>query len=101
MERSHQETEAFLRNYVNHLQNDWTDWLAIAEFQYNDKRHSATDSTPFFLNYGFHPWKGEMNIDKGNNESSGRFIEQMVTARKEATAAMQRATEKAEHHYNL
>ena len=31
-ERSHQETETFLRHYINHHQNDWSEWLAIAEF---------------------------------------------------------------------
>ena len=44
-ERSHQETEAFLRAFVNQLQDDWSEWLAIMEFQYNDKVHSATHET--------------------------------------------------------
>ena len=41
VERSHQETETFLRHYVNHLQDDWEDWLAITEYQYNDKVHET------------------------------------------------------------
>src|SRR6266704_3926983 len=40
VERSHQETEMLLRHYVSHLQDDWSNWLAMAEFQYNDKEHS-------------------------------------------------------------
>ena len=54
-ERSHQETEVFLRSFINHLQDDWEEWLPIAEYQYNDKEHQATKNTPFYLNYGFHP----------------------------------------------
>ena len=35
-ERINQELEKYLRLYVNHQQTDWSDWLAIAEFAYND-----------------------------------------------------------------
>ncbi len=52
VERLHQEMEAFLQHYVDHLQTNWADWLAIVEFQYNDKLHSSTDHTLFYLNYG-------------------------------------------------
>jgi len=31
------------------------EWLAAVEFQYNDKRHTATGRTPFELNFGRHP----------------------------------------------
>ena len=37
MERINQEIGMFLRHYMNYQQNDWTNWLAAAEFQYNDK----------------------------------------------------------------
>ena len=39
---SHQEMETFLHHYVNHLQDNWEDWLAIAKYQYNNKIHSST-----------------------------------------------------------
>ena len=52
VEHSHQEMETFLHHYVNHLQDDWEDWLAIAKYQHNDKIHSSTGHTPFYLNYG-------------------------------------------------
>ena len=38
------------------------EWLATAEFQYNNKRHVATGRTPFELNFGKHPWKGNLMI---------------------------------------
>ena len=41
-ERINQEIGTFSRHYVNYQQDDWTNWLAAAEFQYNDKRHAAT-----------------------------------------------------------
>ena len=59
-ERIDQEIRMFLRHYVNYQQDNWTEWLAATEFQYNDKRHAATGRTPFELNFGKHPWKGDL-----------------------------------------
>ena len=53
-ERINQEVKVFLRHYINYRQDDWTKWLATAEFQYNDKEHAATGHTPFYVNYGRH-----------------------------------------------
>ncbi len=47
---------------MNYQQDDWTNWLAAAEFQYNDKKHAATGQTPFELNFRRHPWKGNLVV---------------------------------------
>ncbi len=52
MERINQEIGMFLRHYVNYQQDNWTDWLAIVEFQYNSKKHTTTRRTLFKLNFG-------------------------------------------------
>ena len=62
MERINQEIGIFLQYYVNYQQDNWTEWLAAAEFQYNDKRHTAIGRIPFKLNFGRHPWKGNLVI---------------------------------------
>jgi len=62
MERINQKIGTFLRHYVNYQQDDWTNWLAAAEFQYNDKRHVAMGRTPFELNFGRYPWKGDLMV---------------------------------------
>src|SRR5260221_401768 len=49
-----QEIEAYLRVFVSHRQDDWADWLPLAEFAYNNKVHAATCQTPFKLNAGQH-----------------------------------------------
>jgi len=54
-ERINQEIGTFLQHYVNYQQDNWMNWLAAAEFQYNDKKHAATGRTPFKLNFGRHP----------------------------------------------
>ena len=38
------------------------EWLAVTEFQYNNKKHTATEQTPFMLNFGRHPWKGNLMV---------------------------------------
>ena len=37
-------------------------WLATAEFQYNDKKHATTGKIPFELNFGRHLWKGDLMV---------------------------------------
>ena len=55
MERVNQEIKEFLTMFINKKQDNWSDWLAIAQFCHNDQEHSATGYSPFFLNYGHHP----------------------------------------------
>ena len=57
-----QEIGTFLRHYVNYQQNNWMEWLAVAEFQYNDKKHVTTEWIPFKLNFGHHSWKGDLTV---------------------------------------
>src|SRR5215469_5804770 len=39
-ERSNQELEQYLRLYVKARQDDWSEWLALAEFVMNNRVHS-------------------------------------------------------------
>ena len=61
-ERINQEIRMFLWHYVNYQQNNWIDWLAAAEFQYNDKKHVVIGRTLFELNFRRHPWKGNLMV---------------------------------------
>jgi len=57
-ERTNQELEQYLRMYVNHRQNNWAEWLATAEFTFNNKVHTATKMSPFQVYYGREPRMG-------------------------------------------
>ena len=100
VERSHQETETFLRHYVGYLQGDWAEWITMAEYQYNDKEHSATHQTPFYLNYGRHPWKGEMTVPKEGNISVTTYMENLHKAREQASEAIRASQLKMKQHYD-
>jgi hypothetical protein len=54
-ERVNQILEQYLRCTVSYQQEDWVDFLAMAEFSYNNSVHASTKVSPFFANYGFHP----------------------------------------------
>ena len=61
-ERINQEIEMFLQHNINYQKDDWTEWIAVAELHYNDKKHAVTRQTSFILNFGRHPWKGNLKI---------------------------------------
>jgi hypothetical protein len=54
-ERNNQSMIHYLRGYVNHLQNDWVQFLPAAEFAANNAESATTGVSPFLANYGQHP----------------------------------------------
>ena len=40
---------------MSYQQEDCVDFLAMAEFAYNNSIHASTKVSPFFANYAFHP----------------------------------------------
>ncbi len=52
-ERVNQEVEKYLRIFINHLQDDWVEWLSLAAFAHNNHTHSAMGKSPFEVNYGY------------------------------------------------
>ena len=48
----------YLRAFVAFTQDDWVDWLPLAEFAMNNQISETTGISPFFANYGFNPHMG-------------------------------------------
>ena len=57
----------FIRLYVNYDQDNWSEYVALAEFAYNISPHSSTTLTPFFANKGFNPTL-EIKLARGTKE---------------------------------
>jgi len=57
-ERINAELEQYLRLFCDWAQDDWADWLPLAEFAGNNATSETTGVSPFFANYGFHPRMG-------------------------------------------
>ena len=47
--------EQYLRHFVSYAQDDWAQWLPMAEFAANNVVNASTSMSPFFANKGFHP----------------------------------------------
>jgi hypothetical protein len=99
-ERMNQEIEQYLRLFVNEKQTDWAEWIPLAEFTYNDKVNSATGHSPFFLEYGQHPWKGIEPRGESRNKSAVEFAEQMTRIRKDAVNSLNRAAKTMKRYYD-
>jgi hypothetical protein len=54
-ERSNQWLEQFLWIYTNGAQDNWSDWLPIAQYTHNAWPNSTTKKSPFELIMGFIP----------------------------------------------
>jgi len=98
-ERINQEIEVFLRHYINYRQDNWIKWLAIAEFQYNNKKHAATGHSPFYVNYRRHPWKGNLIVEMEilNLED---LLKKMETMREKAKTAIERTNKMMKRQYD-
>ena len=93
IERTNQELEQYLRMYVNYRQNNWSEWLAMAEFAFNNKVHTATKMSLFKVNYRREPRMGFDIRKKGKNEKAEEFAREMKKRHEEARAALVKAQE--------
>jgi len=93
MERVNQELEQYLRMFIDHRQEQWPDWLGMAEFTYNNKAHSSTKVSPFKANYGQDPRMGFEMRRKGKYEGAEKFITKIKEIQEEAKAALGKAQE--------
>ena len=55
VERMNRILEETLRHYVNDKMDNWDVLLPAAEFAVNNSYQSTIGTTPFYLNYGYHP----------------------------------------------
>jgi len=76
-ERMNQVIEAYLRSYCNYEQNDWSEMLAMAEYAYNNSKHSATKISPFYANYRYEPrtnWPTEVQFRNPASELYAHYM---------------------------
>ena len=87
-----QEIEQHLRLFVSHRQNDWPEWIASAEFAYNNKIHTATHISPFYaITYCHNPRMGIEPRQMMKLEPAKEFTEQMKMIHEGAQAVLSKA----------
>src|SRR5258708_4070172 len=92
-EHVNQEIEAYLRVFISHQQDNWANWLLLAEFAYNNKVHAATHQTPFELDASQHLHLGVEPMRTSTIEAADAFARQLDHAQEEAKAALEQAAD--------
>ena len=100
LERVNQSVKEFLTMFMNNKQDDWSDWLAIAQFCHNNWKHLATTYSPFFLTYGYHLNKGLEPKGKYVVEAVGDFIQWINEAHKVAKKALEQSNTVMKNQYD-
>src|SRR3979490_1347032 len=73
----------------------------MAEFQYNNHVHSATQQTPFMLDTGRHPCMGfEPQEPKSRTETVNEFRDRMEKSLEEAKSALAKEKDGMAWYYN-
>ena len=92
-ERINQELEQYLHMFIDHCQEQWPEWLGMAEFAYNNKAHSGTKVSLFEANNGRSPRMGFELRKKGRFEGAERSAKRMEEVQGEAKAALMKVQE--------
>ena len=79
---------------IDRDKKNWADWIAIAQFSYNDKIHTSTGYSPFFMNYGLHPYKGQYMKPSERSPEADKFVTQMKEIWDQATKSLEKTNEK-------
>src|SRR6266436_652495 len=85
---------------MSHQQDNWADWLPLAEFAYNNKVHVATRWTLFELNAGQHPRLGVEPTRTSTVEAADTFVRRLDHAQEEAKATLKRAADDMKQYYD-
>ena len=79
-ERVNASMEQYLRSYTDYLQDDWANWLPMAEFTGNNVVSETTGCSPFLAEMGYHPRMGFESMEPSRSPASlnaGEFAKKM------------------------
>lgn len=98
-ERVNQVVKTYLRLYINYDQDDWADYLPLAEFAYNNATHLLTTKSPFYLNKGFHPTL-DIQVTSTMKRNLGVTIQHIHKLHRHAKEKIKKALQKNERNAN-
>jgi hypothetical protein len=100
-EHVNQELKQYLHIFVNEQQDDWDEWLPMAEFTYNNHVHASTRHTPFVADTGHHPHMGFEPVKSSLHvEAVNNFTNRMKDTLSKAWAALAKLKDDMVHYYN-
>ena len=81
--------------------DDWTEWLPLAEFSYNNKASSTTGKSPFFINKGCEVNSGTTPTYQDEHvESYEEFALRMQKVCEETESALKGAADDIKRFYD-
>jgi hypothetical protein len=93
--------ESYLRHFCSYQQEDWVDYLGLAEFAYNNAASDATKISPFFANYGYHPHLEPSLARTVNVPAADNLADRLRLIREELIAQLRYSQECAKHRYDV
>jgi hypothetical protein len=88
-----QEIEQYLWIFINHRPSYWADWLACAEFSYNNKVCSSMGFSPIYIMYGRHPNMGSNPRRQVRSHGVAEFAKKMEKIDEETKSALMQVQE--------
>lgn len=99
VERDNALLEDYLRHYVSLEQDDWSRWLSLAEFSYNNTPSSSTKCSPFFAVQGFHP-RFNSFVAASGIPAADKFVQHMQDIQSKLIINLKHAKETQSKFYN-
>jgi hypothetical protein len=100
MERVNQTLKTYCHTIINYDQDDWYSLLPLAESTYNNSVTQATQLTPFYTNYGYHPKTIWTSSEESKNPASKAYVHWIKANHDRATQALERTKDNMSKHYD-
>jgi RNase H-like domain found in reverse transcriptase/Reverse transcriptase (RNA-dependent DNA polymerase)/Integrase zinc binding domain/Chromo (CHRromatin Organisation MOdifier) domain len=100
-ERVNQTLEQYLRIFCDYQQDNWQQLLTLAEFTYNNSKHSSTQVSPFYANFGYHPNFRLKTIHSQLTPAAESFVEKLKDVHRELKDQLSNAQKNYEKYYNM
>ena len=99
-EQVNQSLEQYLHQYCNYEQDNWVDLLPLAEYAYNNSATTATQMSPFFANYGYHPQTNWLIEMESKNPVCKNYAYRMESVHKLSVKCLEETREHMGKYYN-
>lgn len=86
--------------HVSYQQDDWVDYLPLAEFAFNNAVNLSTNQSPFYANYGFHPSFKPRLADPVSIPGAADLATRLSRLHDELRAELKHAQERQARNYN-
>ena len=84
----------------SYQQDDWVDYLTLAEFTFNNTLNTSTQQTPFFTNISYHPNFNMVITEHSTNPSATELTTWLEVIHKELQAELAHSNNYMAKYYN-